>query len=284
MEPKIEVRRLTEQPSEDETLYRYVTIDKLMDFLINARITLTQLRNVEDRLEGTTIPHLLLNLKSQRHEGFLNALTDNTFTFQVAPDRRNEFWNQREDFQRLNYVSCWYVDNHESVAMWQLYSRRDSVAIRIPFKDLDEQLSGGHFEPSVHRIQSLKYGKVQYAKFSDREDVQQLSDNTDLPGFFKDRGYQHEREFRLLLSMENREAKKIEQKRGVLIEHTNRMGRYLNIRAIHLALTNFQSMPFEIVFHPQCPDWHRKNVVAILGKWNLRFRAQESMLKDMFQS
>ena len=282
MENKVEVRRLTGQPGESETLYRYLTIDKLMDFLMNTRITLSQLENVEDRLEGTTVPHLLLNLASASNEESLNTLTDGMFTVQVSPNERNVLRRQREEFQRLSYASCWYVDDHESVAMWQLYSRRDSVAIRIPFKALDEQLNGGHFEPSINRIQCLKYGKVQYAKFNNISELRQLTADPDLQGFLKDRGYQHEREFRLVLRRENSEPNKIEQKPGVLIEHTNQMGLHLNIRAIHLLLTNFRSMPFEIVFHPQCPDWHRKNVVAILEKWDLPFRAQESMLKDMF--
>lgn len=283
MKNKVELRRRTEQPGENEFLYRYVTIDKLMDFLMNARVTLSQLRNVGDRLEGTTVRHLLLNLASQSDEDFLNTKTGGMFTVQVSANKRNELWKQRDDFQRLSYASCWYVDNHESVAMWQLYSRRDSVAIRIPFKALDEQLSGGHFEPSLNHIECLKYGKVQYAKFNNIDELRSLPDAADLQGFLKDRGYQHEKEFRLVVTIEFSEAKHIEQKPGVLIEHGNRLEKHLNIGAVHLKLLNFSSLPFEIIFHPQCPDWHRPNVVRILEKWNLPFKPQESALKDMFQ-
>ena len=54
MPKELEIIKLNEQPVSGSFLYRYLTIDKLMDFLLNQRIPLTRLNLFEDKLEGTT--------------------------------------------------------------------------------------------------------------------------------------------------------------------------------------------------------------------------------------
>ena len=49
MESSIKIEKLKHQPDENLFLYRYVTIDKLMDFLLNQRFPLTRLNLFEDK-------------------------------------------------------------------------------------------------------------------------------------------------------------------------------------------------------------------------------------------
>ena len=132
----IKIDKFHNQPSEGAILYRYVTIDKLLDFLFNKRIPLIRLNLFEDKLEGVNIKHLLLNYGSdkltQEIAPFFGKLVQSIGN-SINTGNRNSLRRQREIFQNSNYASCWYISDHESVAMWQLYSKPDSVAIRIPF-------------------------------------------------------------------------------------------------------------------------------------------------------
>lgn len=268
-------------------LYRYVTIDKLIDFLINARLSFTRLNLFEDKLEGITPEHLALNIVSDRIAKKLSAewlgdLAD-VVTFNMNPTSRNERSRYRKVFQRTNYANCWYINDHESVAMWQLYSRRDSVAIRIPFAALAKEIDSGDFDSSSSRIKTLNYGGVQYIRFNEADVLTEFIVNEEAQGFVKDESYSHEREFRIMLTMEDNEVKKAEPKKFVLDEQVEEMNARLDIRSVNLRFRNFSSMPFEIVFHPQCSEWHRSNISTIIRKLDLGFTAKESALKRMFR-
>jgi hypothetical protein len=66
MKSSIEIERLKRLPDSELFLYRYVTIDKLIDCLLNKRFPLTRLNLFEDKLEGVTPQHLLQNLASDK--------------------------------------------------------------------------------------------------------------------------------------------------------------------------------------------------------------------------
>lgn len=274
-------------PSGDALLYRYVTIDKLIDFLLNGRITFTRLSLFEDRLEGVTPQHLLLNLASNRiaeemKAPWLGELAQ-LVTLNINPTRRNSLRLQREQFQQNNYANCWYIDKHESVAMWQLYSRRDSVAIRIPFKEMSSRLDMGNFSLTGYRHEKLRYGNLSYIRYNDIDQLQEYVLDQTLQGFIKDQSYSHEQEFRVMLTTTPSETEKAEMKPFLLAEQVDEVNERLNIKTIYMVFPDFGSMPFELVFHPQCPDWHRANVLTLMKRLDLPFTARESVLKDIFK-
>jgi hypothetical protein len=136
------------QPNENSFLYRYLTIDKLLDLLLNERISLVRLNLFDDKLEGSELNHLRLNCFSDLEKKYMQKQggTLSSISLTVNPTQRNERSRQRENFQETNYASCWYINDYESVAMWQLYSKPDSVAIKIPYKVLNKELLNGNFE------------------------------------------------------------------------------------------------------------------------------------------
>jgi hypothetical protein len=160
----LEIKSFHNLPHADSILYRYVTIDKLIDFLLEARVSLVRLNLFEDKLEGVNLEHLKLNYQSDKIAEQMkeNNNTLNYISVNVNPTNRNSFRRKRESFQDANFASCWYVNNHESVAMWQLYSKPDSVAIRIPFKNLVRELSNSNFKLSNNNSKKLSYGCIDY--------------------------------------------------------------------------------------------------------------------------
>lgn len=282
---KIIIQKLTDQPSEDSFLYRYVTIDKLIDFLINERLSLTRLSLFEDRLEGITPEHLLLDLGSEKMSkdfsswmgGIFNYITTN-----FNPTGRNALNRQRKDFQRFNYANCWFVSDHESIAMWQLYSRLDSVVIKVPYLAVVEKIQNQKFELTSYDHVKIRYGSVQYHKFDDLKSLSKLAVKEEIQGFVKDKSFEHEKEFRLMISVKKKEIKKADYKEWVLDEQVESLNDSLELKSIYLRIINFQEMPFEIIFHPQSSKWHRENMKSIISKYNLKFKIAESSLTKIF--
>ena len=271
-------------PSDDAILCRYVTIDKLLDFLLEARISLVKLNLFEDKLEGVNLEHLQLNYKSDKiAEQMKNE--GNAFEYlglNINPTKRNLLRRKRETFQDTNYASCWYINNHESVAMWQLYSKPDSVAIRIPFKDLLNELSNYNFNLPNHNYEKLTYGCVDYHQFNNFEKLCNTDLKNDIQGFIKDSSFGHEQEFRIIVEI--KEEPKYTETRGIIPdEEVDEINEAQNIKVIHLLLPNFKNLPFEIIFHPQSTDWHRRNINKMLEKFDLTFKTSESALKDIFK-
>lgn len=282
----LEIEKLNNLPPNDSFLYRYVTIDKLLDFLSNGRIPLVRLNVFEDKLEGVDINHLLLNYYSDKiaeetaksYGGIFKHITHN-----VNPTRRNELRREREKFQKINYASCWYVNNHESVAMWQLYSRPDSVAIRIPFNNLSNELENYSFELTYNEYEKFRYGTIDYHRFNDHNELLKIEEKENNIGFIKDTSFKHEQEFRIMVEVKFN-SRDIPEKKGVILdEQIERLNEKQDVKVLYLSLQNFKNLPFEIIFHPQSFNWHRENITQIINKFGLKFITSESVLKDIFK-
>ena len=284
---KIKIEPYHKQPADDAFLYRYVTIDKLLDFLFSGRIPLVRLTEFEDRLEGVDIQHLLWNfagdkigeeLKSKAVGGLFKHITTNVF-----PTKRNNYRRQRQEFQKTNFATCWYESNHESVAMWQLYSKPDSVAIRIPYNVLSKELSNYDFTLPHSEIVRLRFGSIDYNRFNDLDELSSIVVKQDTQGFIKDSSFAHEREFRIMLEIKPKEEKKVEASWVMLDEQVEKLNGLSDTKVIPLNLTKFKDLPFEIIFHPQSFDWHRKNIKKIIDKFELKYNSTESVLRDIFK-
>ena len=281
----VEINFLKEQPSKSDFLYRYVTIDKLLDFLINCRIPLVRLNVFEDKLEGVSIDHLLLNYSSEQMSLNMAKWVGGTFKLiglNFNPNSRNNLRRQREDFQKNNFASCWYVNNHESVAMWQIYSKADSVAIRLGYDGLKKIIEDKEFLLSGYNHEKLTVGKITYCKFNQISDLQDCAiDYT--KGFVKDYCFSHEQEFRLMVKIKSIETKKLQRGGAILDEQVDKINRSNGLQLIYLTFRDFKQIPFEIIFHPQCQEWHKENIKSIIDKYQLPFILKESSLKEMFK-
>lgn len=91
--------------------------------------------------------------------------------------------------ERRSFASCWFADEHESIAMWDLFvgRGRPGVALSVFSEDLRKIV------PT-----SGRFGPVQYARHDDPT-AGLAVDRPDLWAFYKLWGYRHEREVRLVI-------------------------------------------------------------------------------------
>jgi hypothetical protein len=99
-------------------------------------------------------------------------------------------------------VSCWHENDHESVAMWRLYtSGMEGVAIKTTVGQLKKSLA--------HEGRAVTIGRVQY--IDHRIDDDGLAPAIDMlsPIFCKRRSYEHEREVRAVIATPDEAERRI---------------------------------------------------------------------------
>jgi hypothetical protein len=71
-------------------------------------------------------------------------------------------WNR--EFRTYTFINCWHANEHESAAMWRLYSQgREAVCIQSTFERLAKGLPGDTFAGSVNYI-DYETGEIQLGR------------------------------------------------------------------------------------------------------------------------
>jgi len=161
-------------PTNSQMLWRYMSLDRLIDLLESKELFFTHLPAFEDKLEGTLTKCSRNNLSDfYRNQG-------------CSPENAKEDVKLYETHHEAFYANCWHMNDVESYLMWKAYADR-GYAIRTTFERVQDS-----FEPFAG---SITGGVVNYVNFE--------NDITSLGNVFhhvitKDMPYRDEREFRLV--------------------------------------------------------------------------------------
>ncbi len=146
---------------EDTILWRYMDITKFISMLETRSIHFTQLNRIaakEDIYEGYCTNADLKNLTNE-------IIAHNKETKKEQIDY-NAVLNDVNEFIkhfRLNVgISSWYINKHESSAMWKIYSKDSGLAIKTNVKKLTE---------SLHKLQPnriIKSYKIKYLDYNNK--------------------------------------------------------------------------------------------------------------------
>jgi hypothetical protein len=167
--------------ADDEPVWRYVHLPKLVDFLARRQLPLVRVDLLGDRFEGS-LP------KGHAHwltEALARALPEdpNGPDTEAAVARAARL---RRSLIRHTHASCWRAGKAESAAMWRAYcGTREGAAIRTTF---------GHLRRSIDDRWTL-VAPVQYLDF---ETGRLPTHNLAYPLLCKRIEFAHEREVRVL--------------------------------------------------------------------------------------
>ena len=201
--------------NENEYLWRYIDIYKLLDFLNTKAIHFTQFGKLDDPMEGIDYELSVTNqlIKgTPDYQGLDKDFDENTkqSILQTKESAQAYYTSQKESLENNFYVSCWYIGVKESLAMWNLYSNKNGVSIRVKAKKLKEIIlkNAQEFKDSTEEPFTIfYYGKVSYLPLTPFEsnsekwkDFQPYSSNDQ--GFIKDESYTHENEYRFISIIE----------------------------------------------------------------------------------
>jgi len=127
------------QPNDTSTpIWRYTDLSKFAWMLQRQALYFARADTLGDPYEGYSTRPMV--------EGYTEAIVDalrgvnqqQGKPFDEAAVRASARKRAHKPFaRRLLYVNCWHVNQHESAAMWKLYtSMRDSICIRSAYKQL----------------------------------------------------------------------------------------------------------------------------------------------------
>jgi hypothetical protein len=252
----IETKKL-KLPKDSDFLWKYFDIHKFIHLIKQREFRFTRMDQFEDPLEG--IPLSVLIRAAQIGNGFHMNLgdlvlhnTDNLLYNTEVPSRLTKI----HEIQKSAFVSCWFFEERESMAMWNLYSDPDGVAIKVPFGKIKQLL-----KPVENKmpINDFYCGRVNYQNF---HQIDPSKDNDSFKvkkvALRKDKSFIHEKELRFVV----RSYKYSGSETG------------LNSQPIKL-----KDLEIKIVGHPQMAEWKRNNIRQILRGIKLQGAFEESEIR-----
>lgn len=145
-----------EHPSNPEIkIWRYMDFSKFVFLLLNRSLYFSAAERLGDPFEGSNT-----KLQHELPEYIIaNRQTDpNLVGWRNLPeDALKEMFRVQGDFRKrwpsFIYINCWHMNEHESDAMWRLYSTaNEAICIQSTFKRLTEGLPSYVFAGEVNYI------------------------------------------------------------------------------------------------------------------------------------
>lgn len=247
-------------PADEQTIWRFMTLEKLLSLLVTSSLYLTQVEKLrkDDPFESQfTQAHINLFYLIQTNPVFAESYFKRQAQKmdQAALDQLKNLiaihtpaalQDSAERSARFCYANCWHINDHESAALWQLYSSNDAgVAILSTIGRLKNALAAAE--------RPLYLGEVQYIDF--RNEIIGL-DNIINPIFRKRMSFAHERELRLAtmeFNVDNQTA-------GISVP------------------CNLETLIGELVISPLAADWFVETVKQVAEKFVSTLTVRKSSL------
>lgn len=188
-----------------QKIWRYMSLDKYCSLLTTRSLYFSSIYNFEDRWEGVCPPK---SCKAFEKAYYLKVR-------KLIPGFRKSHKNTppatflsdcTQALAKCCYVNCWYMNDDESAAMWDLYSRKNKgIAIQSTYHDLKMAIATCREEISIGTVSYTDYKRGLIAVDYGLE-----------PVLHKRKSFEHEHELRAVcFKQEN--MLKISIEKGMLI-------------------------------------------------------------------
>lgn len=161
------------------------------------------------------------------------------------------------ELRRLTKISCWHIEDHESVAMWKLYSDLGKgVAITSTPQKLSSSLTPFRLKPE-YGVEDLYGGNVAYVDLlRTRLEASMLE-----RFFYKHNAYSWENEFRLAISVRMAEEFGVQvPEDGIFVE------------------ADISEMIEEIHIGPEIDGYKRNNIIKLCKEYGFENRVHVTSL------
>ena len=160
----------------------------------------------------------------------------------ITPQGMQELSQVRQELRKRVYINCWHMNERESFAMWNLYVRsNEAIAIQSTYQLLRTCL------PSLIYAGSVQY--IDYAlDFVPEDDLLR-------PFMYKRKSFEHERELRAIIDVEDDDE-------ATWVGHTvGSIGRTVPVR--------LEDLVEQIYVAPTSPSWFADLVRSVMSKYGL---------------
>lgn len=242
--------------NEHDVLWKYLDFHKFIDLISNKTLHFTRLDQFEDPFEG--VSEELINerycWKDTPEEHNMQHLGKDVAKLMAnqANSKIAQYKKESEKFQKSQFVNCWNKLERESMAMWNLYSNSNSIAIKLYGKKFIDNLKT-LIENQKDLLPNHKsaVGSVYYGEVNPPDLLGRIDPPNKKSAFKKDVCFSHEEEYRLIICSPN-----------TIIDN--------NPTFHKLSLYDSFFDDIEIVCHPKMEDWKFKNIECICKKFHIK--------------
>lgn len=220
-------------------LWRYMDFTKFVSLLHTKSLFLCRSDLFDDPFEGT-IPRV--NSKVLREQ------------FKENPNGIKLFKELTEFNRNWTYINCWHANEHESAAMWKIYTQtKESISIETDYESLRAVLPD-----------DIYLGFIDYI---DYQNDLAITNNIFTPFFYKRKSFAYEQELRAVFreypESSNKQTLNINQK-------NNKAGASVPIKLENLIKS--------VRISPQAPSWFKPTVEATIKQFGFDFNVYQSSM------
>ena len=234
---------LFDPPPSEAVLWRYLDFTKFVSFLDKGSIFFPRADKLGDPFEGS-------------YSKFNVAMRPAIYGDTIPEHALQQISNFVRECRRFTLISCWHWSDHESAAMWSLYSKAsDGLAIKTTFEALARCFKAND---------DIFIGKVNYV---DYEKTFIREDNLMAPFLYKRRSFEHECEVRAL-------TQNIPSREGTtdLSRDVYHIGAYYEV--------DLSILVKEVVVAPSSPDWFLELVQSVAQLYDFNVPIRRSSLAE----
>lgn len=288
-------------------LWRYMDLSKFLDLLLHKHLIFPRYDKFEDTYEGYA------NNFAQLAKKGLHA-TNNFNANEI--DSAIEFLSDSVSiFNYYSYISCWHLNDFESAGMWKLYcTSDDSLVIKTRVDALKQSIQTKGAQKIVSSKVTYDY-KLNGCSFND---IRGVHPNSAL--LIKRESFEHEKEYRLLLTDENLRSEREKSCEEILdfefmpIEDWSKTKLQNGINNVDQILKDYQDendkhkrifregilktlkvnrpvieavtvipeiLIDEIIISPYAPKWFLTTVQKLVEELGYKFKVSQSNLYDL---
>jgi len=228
---------------DSKKIWRYMDFTKFVNLLDTESLFFCRADSFKDKWEGTFTKEMIKKFK-------LNEKS-------IPSDDGNKYslceWQIVKE-ARSHLINCWHVNDHESDAMWKLYSsNRQSIAIQSTIGRLK-----GCFSKTAEKIWIGEVEYIDYKIWIPNKRFFDVSESNTLKTFFlKRKGFEHEKEIRAITNIAYNKHK---QEKGILVD------------------IDLNELVETIIISPISEDWFFNLVEKIIKKYGYNFNLVKSEL------
>ena len=161
-------------PADDQIIWRFLTLEKLLHMILNGSLYFTQVLELQkdDPFESQFSSAHIIAIKTimsdvEALKAFLRY-ANKTEEIDLNDDRIKNQINMALNIPMLemfakfaagiHYVNCWHVNDFESAAMWRLYcSNHSGVAIKSTVGKLKKSIEDNESDIYIGKIEYIDY-------------------------------------------------------------------------------------------------------------------------------
>jgi hypothetical protein len=244
-------------PQPGDFLWRYYDLHKFLNLLHTSQFRFARMDKFEDPLEGIPLKALFayrtkLDIDLIQGLSLSELILDEQLRDLLPPSVQSRLRSVNA-IQKSTFVTCWFAEQRESLAMWNLYSNPDGVAIKIPFRKIVSKL-----RVADDGVSAFYGGMVEYLDLNkmyagpDSTEVQQTK-----VALRKDSSFKHECEFRFVVRVK---------------DHRN------DLAGIDSEALDLQQLGMKVVCHPRMVEWKKRNIKTLLDHFGISNAYEESII------